>query len=132
MSYTYQRSERTCTQRRRPVRPDAWNDVSETLMYGNPPETTLLKSIGLLGHQDGRQNVVRLDQRSRCEADVHVRIALLLARLGPKSIRVFLRQYDAYYREVKALALKIGVSSSVSVQPEISVFLVLCVDADQL
>ena len=55
-----------------------------------------------------------------------------LARLEPESIRVFLRRYEAYCREVQARAAKVAGEDSTTEEPGRPVDLVLCVDADQI
>ena len=55
-----------------------------------------------------------------------------LARLDSESIRVFLRKYDAYCRELKARASQLVQETAVSLEPIRPVGLVYCVDAEQL
>ena len=55
-----------------------------------------------------------------------------LARLEPKSIRGFLRRYEAYCREVQAHAAQVAGEDATTKEPGRSVGLVFCVDADQL
>lgn len=54
-----------------------------------------------------------------------------LARLKPKSIRGFLRQYDTYCQELKSRSWQLEDASSVSVEPGRPVGLVFSVDVDQ-
>ena len=53
-----------------------------------------------------------------------------LARLEPESIRVFLRRYEAYCREVQARAAQVAGEDSPKEEPGRPVGLVFCVDAD--
>lgn len=55
-----------------------------------------------------------------------------LHRFDPQSIRVFLRAYDAYCREVYARASQLNQDASTSVEPVSPVSLLYCVDAEQL
>lgn len=55
-----------------------------------------------------------------------------LARLGPESVRVFLRRYDAYCREVRVCASQLAPALTVSSEPARPVSLAFCVDVDQL
>lgn len=55
-----------------------------------------------------------------------------LHRLEPESIRVFLRKYDGYCRELKARAAQLSSESSVSLEPARPVGIIYCVDAEQL
>lgn len=51
-----------------------------------------------------------------------------LLRLQPESIRLFLRNYDAYCREVKACAPQLSAKTSVTLEPAKPVGLIYCVD----
>ena len=55
-----------------------------------------------------------------------------LQRLDPQSIRVFLRAYDAYCREVCARASQLTQESSTPLQPVSPVSILYCVDDEQL
>ena len=55
-----------------------------------------------------------------------------LDRFDPLSIRVFLRAYDAYCREVKARASQLTPETSTPLEPVKPVSLIFCVDAEQL
>lgn len=55
-----------------------------------------------------------------------------LARLDSESIRVFLRAYDAYTRELTARAAQLVREGTLSVEPVRPVGLVYCVNAEQL
>ena len=55
-----------------------------------------------------------------------------LHRLEPESIRVFLRKYDAYCRELKSRAAQLSFESSFPMEPARPVGLTFCVDAEQL
>ena len=55
-----------------------------------------------------------------------------LHRLEPESIRVFLRKYDGYCRELKARAAQLSSESSVSLEPARPVGIIYCVDAEQI
>ena len=53
-----------------------------------------------------------------------------LARLDSESIRIFLRKYDAYIRELKARASQLVQEGSQSLEPIRPVGLVYCVDSE--
>lgn len=54
------------------------------------------------------------------------------ARLDSESIRIFLSKYDAYTRELKARASQLVQEGSQSLEPIRPVFLVYCVDSEQV
>ena len=55
-----------------------------------------------------------------------------LARLDSESIRIFLRKYDAYARDLKARAAQIVQEGSQSLETIRPVGLVYCVESEQL
>lgn len=55
-----------------------------------------------------------------------------LRRLDPEFIRVFLRKYDGYCRELRALAFQLSVESSISLEPARPAGLIYSIDAEQL